>query len=313
MEDRTVNDQLRAAQRKRETRDLNEALKKNEHALVVMMPNEFMEFLVIAKKRQGLSNEQIIAWLDQVIENAAELPQAARQQWQQQKARLKNVGSFLPAISDSHTLMVLAREMARGGHILSKYRVNTYAGRSYVVLKGYAGLRNQLNGTRYLINNPKIVSMGIGKLGAAKAIKGGVVISIIFSVAFHALEQLMNDRATWHDFVAGVTVDVASSLIGAGIAWGAVSAVVGATAMAAIGPIALVVVVGAGITLALNALNEHYQITERLAGMLKEAEANMRANLREMQYEINRGLNFANEDPIGFLHRMFGIPYFNYR
>ena len=308
-----MNDQLRAAQTARETRALNDALKKNEHSLVVMMPNEFMEFLVLEKKRQGLTNAQIIEWLDQAIESSADIPQAAKQQWQDQKERLKNAGAFLPVLSDSHTLMVLAREMARGGHILSKYRVNTFAGRSYVVLKGYAGLRNQLNGTRYLINNPKVVSMGIGKLGAAKAIKGGVVISIVFSVAFHALEQLMNDRATWHDFVAGVTIDVASSLIGAGIAWGAVSAVVGATAMAAIGPIALVVVVGAGITLALNALNEHYQITQRLASMLKEAESNMRANLREMQYEINRGLNFANDDPIGFLHWMFGVPYYNFR
>ncbi len=59
----------------------------------------------------------------------------------------------------------------------------------FVILEDYAGLRTQLNGTRYLAN-PKVVSMAIGKLGAARAINGGVVISVIFSLGFHALDQL---------------------------------------------------------------------------------------------------------------------------
>lgn len=215
-------------------------------------------------------------------------------------------------MSDARVLAILAAEMHRGGHILSKYRVNIHAGQAYVVLKGYPGLRNQLTGTRYLLNNPKVISMGIGKLGAAQAIRSGVVISIVFSVAFHTIEQLINDRATWHDFLAGVTMDVATAVTGASIAWGAVSTVVGSTAMAAIGPIALVVVVGAGNTMALNAVSDNFELTERLAVMLKEAESRLVANMNQIKNEVRRGLNYANEDPTGFMHRLFGVPYYGF-
>ncbi len=204
----------------------------------------------------------------------------------------------------------MARDLQKGGSVFTKYRVNTHLGKAYVVFKGYPGLRTHLTGTRYLASNPKVISLGIGKLGAANAIKGGIVISIVFSVAFHALDQLLNERATWHDFVAGVSVDVVSALTGGAIAWGAVSVVVGATAMAAVGPIALVVVVGAGITYALNAVADHYSITERIAGLLKESEARMKENTRKMREEIRRGLNYADEDPVGFMHKLFGVPYF---
>ncbi|WP_075185143.1 hypothetical protein [Teredinibacter haidensis] len=305
-----MNNNVRTTKTDPSTQQLALALKQNEHTLVVMMPDEFLEYVILQKKRTGQTIEQITEWMNSLIIDSTEISQSAKQDWLRQKERIKNAGSFLPVLSDTKTLVVLATEMYKGGHILSKYRVNTHAGRAYVVLKGYPGLRSQLNSTRYLANNPKVVSMGIGKLGVAKAIKGGIVISIIFSVAFHALEQLVNDRATWHDFVAGVSIDVASAVAGASIAWGVVSTIVGATAMAAIGPIALVVVVGAGITLALNAVNSHFGLTEKLATMLKQAESRMVSNIQKIRNEVYRGLSYAEEDPIGFMHALFGVPYF---
>ncbi|MFT7559108.1 MAG: hypothetical protein ACI93R_001012 [Flavobacteriales bacterium] len=179
------------------------------------------------------------------------------------------MGSFLPVLSDVKVLAALAYDLHKGGGVFSKYRINTHAGKSYVVFKGYAGLRAQLTSTRYLASNPKVVSMGVGKLGAANAIKGGLLITVVFSAAFHAVDQLLNDQATWHDFIAGVSVDVISAITGGAIAWGAVVAVVGGAAMAAIGPIVLMVFVGAGITYALNAIGDHYGLTEKVAAQLK--------------------------------------------
>jgi len=124
------------------------------------------------------------------------------------------------------------------------------------------------------------------------------------------VEQLLNDRATWHDFVAGVTIDVATAVTGAGIAWGVVALVVGGTAMATIGPIILVVAVGAVVTTALGSVVEHYQLTEKLATMLKEAESQILADIRQLKYETRRVLNYADENPVGFMHKLFGIPYF---
>ncbi len=80
--------------------------------------------------------------------------------------------------------------------------------------------------------------------------------------------------------------------------------------MAAIGPIALVVVVGAGITAALNAVSDHYELTDKLASLLKDAEKRMLESIAETRREVRRGLNYADEDPVGFMHSLFGGPYF---
>lgn len=275
-----------------------------------MASGEFVDFVISQKMTAGMTIEQTTAWLDGIITSSSDLPAQVKQSWAVNKNSIKNKGAYLPVLSDAKALAVLAYDFKKSGNMFSKYRISTHAGKSYIVFKGYPGLRTHLASTRYLVNSPKVVSMGVGKLGAANAIKGGIVISIIFSAAFHAIEQVLNDRATRHDFAAGVSVDVVSAITGGIIAWGAVSAVVGATAMAAIGPIALVVVVGAGVTYALGAVADHYGITERLAGMLKESESRMRENYRNMKNEIKRGLNYADEDPVGFMHRLFGVPYF---
>lgn len=293
--------------------ELERSLKKNEHTLMVMDPKEFIDFVVRQKLRSGVSKEGISEWMDSVIMNARDVSSTTKQVWQESKSYAKSYGAYIPALADTKVLAALAYDLHKGGNVFTTYQVKTYSGRAYVMFKGYAGLRSQLTGTRYLANNPKVVSLGIGKLGAAKAIKGGLVFSVVFSVAFHAIEQLLNDRATWHDFVAGVSVDVVSAVAGSAIAWSTVSTVVGAAAMATIGPIALVVVVGIGVTYALSTISDHYGLSKKLSQLLKEAESRMIQNLEEIQRETRRGLNYMDEDPIGFMHRLFGIPYLRFQ
>ena len=84
-----------------------------------------------------------------------------------------------------------------------------------VIIDSYPGIRAHLTGTRYLASNPKLFTIGVGKLEAAKAMKTGFVISLIISVAFHAIDQALNDQKTWHDLVAGIAVDMA--VVGAAI------------------------------------------------------------------------------------------------
>lgn len=79
--------------------------------------------------------------------------------------------------------------------------------------------------------------------------------------------------------------------------------------MVAIGPIAVVVIVGAGVTTLLNAVSSHYGVTRKVAEMLKESEERVRDNMRDIELEVKRGLSYAEEDPIGFMHRLFAVPY----
>lgn len=152
--------------------------------------------------------------------------------------------------------------------------------------------------------------MGIGKFGVKDAVRGGFVVSIIFSVAFHTLDQLMNDSATWHMFVAGVTVDVVSAVTGGAIVWGAaVLYAGGAVAMAAVGPLVIVVGAGIGMTMVLNAIADRYDLSRKLAEALIKAEQRLYANVDRIKSGYRKGLNYAEEDPVGFMHRLFGIPY----
>lgn len=93
-------------------------------------------------------------------------------------------------------------------------------------------------------------------MDAAKAIKGGFVLSLVLSVGFHAVDQLLNDQKTWHDFVGGVAADVIYAGAATAIAYSAVSIAVGGIATFTIGPLALVVIVGVGLAIGFAVLDK---------------------------------------------------------
>ena len=59
-------------------------------------------------------------------------------------------------------------------------------GKNYVVFKGYAGLREVFQSTKYLADNARVVSYGLGKQ-AGNVMKGNFV-SILYVTAFNVIE-----------------------------------------------------------------------------------------------------------------------------
>ncbi|WP_156669175.1 hypothetical protein [Shewanella sp. UCD-FRSSP16_17] len=198
--------------------------------------------------------------------------------------------------------------MQRSGNVFNKYKLATYSGKSFIIFQGYAGLRRDLTGTRYLANNPKVISMGIGKVGALKTIKTGGVVTILISAAFHAFDQLMDDKKTWHHFVGGMVVDL---LIAAGSAAVSLMLVTAAAALttAVVGGLAVIVIVGTVI----GFFSSMFIDTKYWSNRIAEAMINMEKNLLNNTSKINNQLQEVNrqynDDPILFLHRIFGIPY----
>lgn len=283
------------------------ALKTNQHTLVQMNSAEFIDYIFHVQRLNGKNQEQIIEWIDKTLS----IKQISTKTWEKYKSEIKIGVGFVPLALDVSTLGAIASEMQRGGSVFSKYQIKTYNGKHNVIFKGYAGLRSHLTGTKYLANNPKVVSFGIGKLGVAKAIKGGFIATIIISATFHAFEQLLNDRATWHDFIGGLSVDVAIAATASGIAWGAVSTYVGgAAAMVAVGPILAVVVVGAALTVLTASFIDSDALSKRISDSLREAEQSLKEGFLEIQYKANHIERNYNSDPIGFMYRLFGIPYY---
>jgi hypothetical protein len=58
-----------------------------------------------------------------------------------------------------------------------------YNGVTYIKITGYPSVRRILNGTRYAVNNPKILELGIGKAGLNAGILSGARFCIYFSAA----------------------------------------------------------------------------------------------------------------------------------
>ncbi|WP_018694246.1 hypothetical protein [Algicola sagamiensis] len=282
--------------------NIESLLKQNQHTFVQMNSQEFFQLAWNVKRLEGYSFEQFSAWVDTTLEKSG----VVSEQWQQYRGTIKNSSGWIPVVMDSLALTAIAREMHRGGKVFAKYRIKMFGGNPHIIFEGYAGLRRHLTGTKYLASNPKVVTLGVGKLGAKQAIKGGFIISVIVSAAFHFVDQLFNDEKTWHDFVGGVAVDVAAGATAAATA--IVTPIVGAVSMAAVGPLIAVVAVGAGLVMLTNLLIDTDSIANSIATSLRVAENNLKDSMRDLKRGIQKVERSFFDDPIGFMHRLFAVP-----
>lgn len=265
---------------------------------------EFLELAVNIKRQQGMQQTEINAWMKQL---ALQNP-ALGQLWDRYNERVKLFMSTIPVTADAAALAVLAKDLSKSGNLLTKYQIKTYHGRTYVIVKGYPALRQHLTGTRYLASHPKVVSMGIGKMDAAKAIKGGFVLSLVLSVGFHAVDQLLNDQKTWHDFVGGVAADVIYAGAASAIALGFLSIIAGGSATLIVGPLLIVLAVGALATTLFLLIDEHVQLGRHISQMLSDAQNQIESDVMRAEMKSKRLKTQWNEDTLTFLHELFAVP-----
>ncbi|WP_134058291.1 hypothetical protein [Rheinheimera aquimaris] len=292
------------AQQNQQREALAKALAANSHTLFVMNEAEFLELAVNIKRQQGMQQTEINAWMKQL---ALQNP-ALGQLWDRYNERVKLFMSTIPVTADAAALAVLAKDLSKSGNLLTKYQIKTYHGRTYVIVKGYPALRQHLTGTRYLASHPKVVSMGIGKMDAAKAIKGGFVLSFVLSVGFHAVDQLLNDQKTWHDFVGGVAADVIYAGAASAIALGFLSIIAGGSATLIVGPLLIVLAVGALATTLFLLIDEHVQLGRHISQMLSDAQNQIESDVMRAEMKSKRLKTQWNEDTLTFLHELFAVP-----
>lgn len=315
---------------------LDALLKKNSHTLIVMSPEEFWDFFKKYYQRKGYSEDDTIQLALQQLVKKGLITENAKQEWEESRAMIKSAGGFIPSFVDAKALVVLAAEMKRGGNLFSKFRIQNYAGASYIILKGNPALRHHLTGTRYLANNPKVVSMGLGKAGAGNAIRGGGIVTVIFSIWFHGMDQLMNDELTWHYFVGGLAADVVIAAAGAGIIWTGLTLTGIAVTGLAIGPLLAVFAVGGLISYGLSNLFGE-KLTKYFVETLKSMEKHLKIkvtqlntftliskvvvapsidyalekltdDIKQLSKSTSNTISLSQRDPEGFLHRLFNIP-----
>lgn len=298
----SAREDLRSRQKEKQ---LSATLKSNQYNLVHMNASEFVDYIVSLKKLAGQSPGKIINWFETVFEKN----NISSDLWPLYRDWIKNSSGLIPIGMDIVAVTAIATEMKRSGKAFDTFKVKSYSGKNYIIFKGYPGLRRHLTGTRYLANNPQLVSFGIGKLGAKKSIKTGFLVSILISAGFHTVEQLVNDEKLWHDFIGGFSVDVAIAATSSSIAWYAVSSIVGTAAVVAVGPMIAVIVIGTALTFFAYTFIDSDELSEKIASSLRVAEKNLKSNIQRAQNQFHDAQRLYEESPIEFMHRIFGLPF----
>ncbi|WP_028774982.1 hypothetical protein [Shewanella waksmanii] len=298
----------RAIAERQRQHQIKSLLSGNNHTLIQMSSAEFVDYIISVKMKQGMTRAEAVDSIDELLVRNDCLPAS----WNRHKEGLKTLGSWFPVLDDVKALTLLAVEMQRQGNVFGKFKVKVYGNAPAVIINSYPGLKAHLSGTRYLASNPKLFTIGVGKLSANKAMKGGFVVSIVISVAFHFTEQLLNDNVTWHHFVAGVAVDMA--VVGAAIVtskatMGIISVYVGgAVAGAAVTPLLVVVIVGGAFAYFFSDMSSYQNL---LVAELVRIENDLK---RDFVIERNKFIEVSKEyqkDPYGVLSRFFNIPRLN--
>lgn len=239
------------------------------------------------------SNEQVIQVVpyDELIK-----------EWQVLKPHAKTIAGFVSPFNDSVVAAKLLRDF---GYQSNKVIVKSYAGKQYVVFKGYPGGRKIFRGTRYLTENPKVIRMAVGPKGVAKAVKGGFVITVILSVGIEVFDYIIRDTATLSHLLGTVTGDLIKIGVSS-IAAAAAGLAVGATAIigtVAAAPIIAAIAVGVVTVFILNKLDEKYGATAALIAAYEK----MGIKLKEIEYEAARWYDYFETNPNEIM-RLFGAP-----
>ena len=134
-----------------------------------------------------------------------------------------------------------------------------------VIFKGWPAARTTISGTRYALDNIKMLEMQVGRPGIRAAAKASAKFGVVLCVAVD-LVQFVRDHNLAH-FLAALTIDIPSVLISAAV--GTVMSEVIAGAVLAVGTVAMgpalvafgfAALAGAGLLWA----DKHYHLTEKV-------------------------------------------------
>lgn len=171
-----------------------------------------------------------------------------------------------------------------------------YGGQVYVKITGYASLRRILQGTRYKINSPQILELGIGKAGINGGILEGAKFCIWFSLAYRTVQLIFKSDHDVAAFIGNITMDIAKIIVTIFVtkilvAIGTAIAAAGSIAVPIAVSIILLIAVGFVIAKGLDYLDRKYHLSDKLISAIREG---MRT-----QAEIEKW-NFEHTNPFTY-------------
>ncbi|MDG9668169.1 hypothetical protein ONV78_10530 [Hahella sp. CR1] len=183
--------------------------------------------------------------------------------------RVKTAAGFVAPTNDLITVKKVFSELGAKGRAVEKV-IN---GERYIIIKGYAGFRDILKGTKYLSSSPRVVSMAIGRLGVEKSIVQGAKLTIVLTVPISVIKYLIDEQRT----ISRLIGTVASDLVKLGISSvfaSAAAVTAGTLTTIAVGPLLAAVVVGVAVSLFLEHIDNEFGLTDALVKLIDDSYDN---------------------------------------
>lgn len=180
-----------------------------------------------------------------------------------------------------------------------------------VIFKGWPAGRKLLSGTRYRVDNPKIIELQIGKPGIDAAARESARFGVYLVVAVDVADYLLRDNSTMGRLLGSLTVDIPAAIVASAIGAAAGSFIAG-TSMAglavigsfACGPLLVAFVVGAAVGYGLSKLDEHFRLSDKLSAAYDRALAKLNQVRQELGAEAEqRFRQLANSQMVHDLSR----------
>lgn len=172
-----------------------------------------------------------------------------------------------------------------------------FKGKPYIKITGYPGLRRILEGTRYAVDHPQMLEMGIGIRGLGSALVKGTKFCIFASLAWRAIELIFKSDYHLVDFLGDITMDAAKIVVSS-VVVGVIAGVFTVFSAPVVVTAVIVIFIGIGLNVGLNMLDDNLGISASLKGKIFFALE---------QYQKIHEWNYKHASPL-FVHP-FGFEY----
>lgn len=158
-----------------------------------------------------------------------------------------------------------------------------FGGKRYVILRGYPGLRKYLRGTKYLSTNPRVVQFHTGRGSLGGRLRIHTIFTVVLVAGTVTADALLGvippEDVT---FVLGTELTKSGISILAAELTGLLLAGTGVAVL----PVAGAMIVGIGVGLLLDYLDNRYGISEQVIAAMHDAWETVQEKLEEIEWPV---------------------------
>lgn len=174
-----------------------------------------------------------------------------------------------------------------------------------VIFKGWPAGRRLITGTRYRVDNPKIVQMQIGKPGLRAAAKESARFGIVLVVSIDVLDFVLRDEATLGQLLGSLSVDIPSAILASALGYAAGAAAAGtAIGTFVCGPFLVALAVGLVVGIGLYKIDQYFDLTAKLSKAYDGSLQKLAEVWKRLGKDADRRIEQLKRN--GFVHDLFG-------